>query len=328
MTSTFTLLEPKAFLADAIAAINTAEKRIFVLTMILDRDSTTEPFFTAIEQAAKRGIPVEMAADTFTYTELSGHFHLSSQFNEEIRAVMNIRRHLAKHGVHFNWLGNYASTLITGRTHSKWLVIDDVVYSFGGINLYKVGFSHTDFMIKTTDATIANRLLQEQTRILAADKAGHAYRSYSFGDEINRVLVDGGFLGDSIVYRRACRLITQSKRVTYVSQYCPTGKLGRLLKKVDSKLYFNPWNKADSMNAVFIRLASYFSGHVTNYTRDNYLHSKFILFELTTGEKVAITGSHNFANGGIWLGTREIALETRDPQLIAQLERFFRHHIA
>ena len=47
-----------------------------------------------------------------------------------------------------------------------------------------------------------------------------------------------------------------------------------------------------------------------------------MIFTLEDGSKVAITGSHNFAYTGVLLGTREIALETSDPKIIGQLEKF------
>ena len=46
------------------------------------------------------------------------------------------------------------------------------------------------------------------------------------------------------------------------------------------------------------------------------------------GSKVAITGSHNFAYTGVLLGTREIALETKDPSIIKQLESFIKKEVA
>ena len=65
----------------------------------------------------------------------------------------------------------------------------------------------------------------------------------------------------------------------------------------------------------------------TLYGRDQYLHAKFILFTMPDGSKVAITGSHNFMFGSVAFGTREIALETSDTAIIAQLEHFFKTHI-
>jgi cardiolipin synthase len=63
------------------------------------------------------------------------------------------------------------------------------------------------------------------------------------------------------------------------------------------------------------------------YTKEAYLHAKFIIFEMTDGRKIALTGSHNFVNGGVLLGTREIALQTENPQVIAELEGFLKKFV-
>jgi cardiolipin synthase len=70
-----------------------------------------------------------------------------------------------------------------------------------------------------------------------------------------------------------------------------------------------------------------FSKNKTLYTRDNYLHAKFIIFTMPDGKKIAITGSHNFMSESVIAGTREIALETHDKAIITQLESFFKTHI-
>ena len=112
-------------------------------------------------------------------------------------------------------------------------------------------------------------------------------------------------------------LAKAAKRITYVSQYCPTGRLSAYLKKADSRLYFNPWRTAKLPNSVIIRFGELFSGLASSYTRSTYLHAKFIIFDMPDGTRVALTGSHNFPRGGMWVGTREIALETTDKHIIA-----------
>jgi cardiolipin synthase A/B len=49
---------------------------------------------------------------------------------------------------------------------------------------------------------------------------------------------------------------------------------------------------------------------------------------MPSGEKIAITGSHNFSHSGVMFGTREIGLETSDPLVIDQLEQFHKTHVA
>ena len=42
---------------------------------------------------------------------------------------------------------------------------------------------------------------------------------------------------------------------------------------------------------------------------------------------MAITGSHNFVRGGVTLGTREIALQTKNPLVIDQIEAFIESQV-
>lgn len=322
------LLSPDEYLADAIDHITSATSRVSLLTMIIVEDEATHSLIDALCNAAKRGVSVTVAADMFTYTEIGGHFHLNTRHSKKVRHLTDMQNRLRKAGANFRWLGAVASSLINGRTHSKWLVVDDDVYAFGGVNLYELGIRNIDYMFRLKDSLLADRLASEAQRILDADHNNHAYRAHKFGDDVNCVLIDGGFAGDSIIYRHACKLAQKATHITYVSQFCPTGKLGRLLEKTDSTLYFNPWNQASSLNALAIRLGSALSGLKTNYSRQEYIHCKCMIFTLPDGSKRAITGSHNFSAAGVWLGTREVALETSDSHIIKQLERFIAKHIA
>jgi hypothetical protein len=53
-----------------------------------------------------------------------------------------------------------------------------------------------------------------------------------------------------------------------------------------------------------------------------------MLFELGSGKKVALSGSHNFSYRGVQFGTQEIALESRDEVLWEQLHNFVQKKIA
>lgn len=326
------LILPETYVKQATEEIKRATKRIALITMVIEHDQTTTELIDALCAAAERGVAVNVAADTFTYTEFQGSYIPSTHRSERVRDARALQKRFEAAGVHFQWLGKLSMIAFTGRTHIKWCVVDDMVYSFGGVNLNTQSVNNTDFMFEVKNEALASRIIAEQDRIIQADKSGHAYRSHRFGDDDNMVLLDGGFLGDSIIYRRACHLAERSKHVLLVSQYCPTGKLSRLLKKTDSALYFNHWTFSSSLNPggfnrFVIRIGMLTSRHKTKYTRDSYLHAKFIIFTLHNGTKVAITGSHNFVHAGVFLGTREVALETTNKKLISQLEHFFKQHV-
>jgi cardiolipin synthase len=78
---------------------------------------------------------------------------------------------------------------------------------------------------------------------------------------------------------------------------------------------------------VLIRTSMLVNRTATRYRRKQYLHAKCIVFYLKNGKRVAITGSHNFVWGGVMLGTREIALQTKSPHVIEQIEDFFHTHV-
>ena len=164
---------------------------------------------------------------------------------------------------------------------------------------------------------------------MGADKGGHASRSHQFtirgGDS---VLVDGGLFGDSIIYRRACRLAREAESIVLVSQYCPTGKLNRILRRKEAMVYFNHWRQAAWMNKIVIQIGMLFAKQHTHYRRTPYLHAKFIIFTMPNGQEIALTGSHNFMFGSGLMGTREIALETTDKKLIKQLKHFLDTHVS
>lgn len=323
------LLSSGDYLTEATKLITTAKHRVLFMSLMFTDDDATDEFVDALEAAAERGVSVHISADVFTYGELGGHFVPFKFFTKKSRATTTLVRRLTKKGIVFHWLGRVSVTPVNGRTHIKCLVVDDTVFSFGGVNLYGRDLTNNiDYMFMTKDDRLADDLAHEMNQITKADSGRYTYRSHKFSFGKHIVLTDGGFQGDSIIYRRACDLAEQASEVLLVSQYCPTGKLGRILKQKKSRLYFNPPELAGALNRAVIFTGMIFSRHKTLYKRARYLHAKFIIFTMADGKKIALTGSHNFVYGGVLLGTREIALETDDPSVIRQLERFFKSYVA
>ncbi|MBC7512761.1 phosphatidylserine/phosphatidylglycerophosphate/cardiolipin synthase family protein [Candidatus Saccharibacteria bacterium] len=327
--STPKLLVTADYISDAIKTITAAKQRVIFMSLMFTDDDATDDFVDALEAAAKRGVSVQIAADVFTYGELGGHFLPYKFYTKKSRATTRTVKELTKLGITFNWLGRFSVTPVTGRTHIKCLVVDDTVYSFGGVNLYGKDITgNSDYMFICKDARLADDLTHEFNQITKADRGRYTYRSHKFSYGKHTILTDGGFQGDSIIYRRVCELAREASDILLVSQYCPTGKLSRILKSKSSRLYFNPPQLAGPINKAVITLGMLFSQQKTSYTRDRYLHAKFMIFTMPGGNKIAVTGSHNFVYGGVLLGTREIALETDDPKIVRQLERFFETYVA
>lgn len=323
-----TLLLPLDYVATATEHINRAKSQVSFLCMMVTDGTATDALIDAMAAAAQRGVDVQVAADTFTYGELGGHFIPLKYYTKRSRSTTSMAKKLTKAGVRFTWLGRFSTLPFTGRTHSKILVVDDTVYSFGGVNLYDESLSYTDYMFQCKDPLLALELRDEISRLVKADGSNFSYRSHEFTtDKKNKVLIDGGFQGDSVIYRRVVQLTRQASSVLFVSQYCPAGKLARALKDTESQLYFNKPANASFWNKLIIGSNMFFSGATTLYARPAYLHAKFMIFTMPDGTKIAVTGSHNFAPGGVVFGTREIALETTDKKIIRQLERFFEDYV-
>jgi cardiolipin synthase len=296
--------------------------------MVIADHPATHNLIEALINAANRGVSVHVLADIFTYGEVSGSFLPLRYDSKGSRAATNMARRLKAAGVTFHWLGHGRITLFNGRTHSKWCVIDDTVFAFGGVNLYQDGIENVDYMFKMTDNTLATALADEQVRIQKAEHSSTNYASHTKSFDTFELLIDGGFIGRSVIYRRACELAQEATDITFVSQYCPTGKLSRILKTKPYRLYFNRPELATALNRFLLWFSRTVTGLRTEYKKDTYLHAKYIIFTLPDGSKTAITGSHNFAYTGVLFGTREVAIETKDPAVISQLEAFTKKHVA
>jgi len=322
------LISPSQYVKQAAEAMRHASKRVYVISMVVADHPNTHEFIQELEAAARRGVEVVMAADVFTFGEVSGGFLPLRYYSPGTKDTHRRVKALKKSGVKFSWLGRARITLFNGRTHSKWCIVDDEIFSFGGVNLYGSGIDQVDYMFRLSDPKLADRLVEEQKRIQHAERKSSNYPSvaYEHGDET--VLIDGGIIGQSVIYRRACELAEKATHITFVSQYGPTAKLLRILKKKDVSLYFNRTQQADGLNRIVLGITLFFTRLKTEYKNARYLHAKCLIFTMEDGSKVAITGSHNFAYTGVLLGTREIALETKDPSIIKQLESFIKKEVA
>ncbi len=321
------LLPAHEYIADVTNSVRAARRRVVMIALTISDEQETSALLDAVMDAARRGVDVRVAADVFTYADVAGTFLPRSYLTKRARKSMSLVRELQSFGVVFHWLGRDRGVIFRGRTHTKLCVVDDTSYSFGGVNVDDAGATNVDYMLRVDDPRLADDLVWLYSSIQKANikKVGHRSRSLKYGKD--RVLVDGGLVGDSIIYRHACKFAAKAERIVLVSQYCPTGKLGRLIKAVPHSFYFNPPENASGLNALLIRVSMMSSRTHTLYRREQYLHAKVILFYLPGGRKLAITGSHNFVKGGVSLGTREIALQTKNPHVIEQIERFLAERV-
>lgn len=322
------LLLPVEYIKHAAQAARSATDRIYILSMVIADHPETHELITELKNAASRGVKVVVAADIFTYGEVGGGFFPLRYYSHGTRSTNQMVRELKHAGVEFHWLGRGRITLFHGRTHNKWSVIDDTVFCFGGINLYDGGIQNVDYMFEHSSPKLANRLVEEQLRIQKAERNSTNFPSVVYEHNAMKVLIDGGIIGQSVIYRRIMELSVQATHITFISQYCPTGRLARVLRKKSTSLYFNQPKQASGLNKIVIQLGQWVTGLKSIYTRPVYLHAKCIIFTLEDGTKTAVSGSHNFAHTGVLLGTREIAIETDNQEIVSQLEQFINTEVS
>jgi cardiolipin synthase A/B len=322
------LVLPPEYVEQAAADVNKATKRVYLISMVIADHPETHELLEAMKKAAERGVSVTVSADVFTYGEVSGSFLPIKYYSPNAKLVTKMVKDLKAAGVKFRWLGHARATFLNGRTHDKWCIVDDTVYAFGGVNMYGESIRHTDYMFRLENAAIADRLANEQQRIIRIERASSNYPSVAHETPLGTILFDGGIITQSVIYRRAVELSREAAHILFVSQYCPTGKLARTLKTKDVTLYFNRPAQATYLNRLLNRWSIFISRLQNSYARQPYLHAKFMIFTMKDGSKIALTGSHNFAYTGVLLGTREVALETKEPAVIRQLEAFHKEHVA
>lgn len=317
------LLTIEEYFKDAAREITHAKSRVYTMTLAIAREERTEAFMKALIKSSERGLDINVAADTFTYSEFGGHFSPFKKRTERSKAATAFTEDLIKAGVEFTWLGgNHKINPFAGVTHIKWTVVDDIVYAFGGVNLYGKGAINQDYMFKISDKKLANILVSEQNKITTADQTPADYGGLAAKLDYGRLMIDSGKRGDSIIYDRAVELAEKAESILYVSQYCPTGELADYVKAKADKVYFNQPTQTSFSTSLLIRSSQLITGLRSSYKKPRYLHAKFIIFTMSDGSKIAMAGSHNFSYGGVRFGTREVVLETADKKIIAQLEKY------
>lgn len=322
------LVTSQAYTQRVLKAIQHAKKRVYVLALIIQQTEDSSEIITALTRAAHRGVEVNVVADFSTASYTSGHLNPYYGYVKQLRAARDLANRIRSANARFSWVGSRSPFLFAGRTHSKWIIADDVVFCFGGINLHTNFTGDLDYMFEQHDPLLANALASEHMSILRVESLDTAYKSLAVDVAQGTLLIDGGIPFDSIIYRRAVNLVRSSAHILMVTQYCPTGRIAHALKNVESGVYYNEPRTTDLFTNKLIQIGKLTTEIPNMYTRAPYIHAKFLIATNSEGKKTAITGSHNFISYGGMLGTREIALITEDPGMIAALENFYQSHIA
>ena len=321
----FELLGAEDYYKALLTEVPNAKKRIVIAAMVVLWGERSAPIFIMLKDAIKRGVKVTILLDN--YTRLPALYGLSpkSSRRERIKQTMHALEELSKLGAHVYCFGKIGFPPYKGRCHVKVTIIDDTSYSFGGVNFYDQAFAFTDYMFKSEQPKVADCLEQLVERI------GRTHPPLLDGEvpilKGTTILFDGGRPKRSLIYERACELAARAKRVHYLSQMTPSGQLAQLLHETNSVVYTNRPEQMlpiDSLGQAF-DLQRY---RIENqYKGQDFLHAKFILFELPGDKKALLSGSHNYSYRGVGFGTQEIALYSTNAELWEQLHAFLQKQV-
>ncbi|HSX01606.1 MAG TPA: phospholipase D-like domain-containing protein [Candidatus Saccharimonas sp.] len=311
--------------------LQTAKHRVVIVVHLFLWDDDTQPVFDALEAAARRGVQMQVVFDTFTrYSVTRGllpYNPLRSPDPKRLAATLAGFDRLRAAGAEVVELGSVGRfNPYRGRCHAKFSVVDDIAYCFGGTNLYREGITQSlDYMTRLEHAGLASELCATAATMAGGGLApDHRWRL----DAASELLVDHGQPRASIIYDQACAYAAQAKRVYYVSQFYPTGRLAGLLRRSDTTCYTNRPRHTTRHVAAMLIADRLKTGLTNHYRRDIFLHAKFILFELRDGTRALLAGSHNFSWPGVLFGTQEVAVASTDPKLWQALYDYLQSEVA
>ena len=329
---------PHQFLEDFAEQAGKAKKRIYLQSMLFEHGTLLGQLEPILIRKAKEGIDVRIHTDWVSQRYTEGNPNIIPPFYGARRKYMLALHHQSKllkdrltdAGVKItmtNQPGFLSRMLcIFKRNHKKLYIVDGISW-LGGVNLFDFALTMIDFMVKFTDPSFASLMAQEFSKV-NNKKPKHNY-SIDFNDDYD-VLVDAGIVGRSLIQNEAIKLIGQStESVIFASQFVPEGKLLKALLEASDRganitIITCPRSHEYFTKLPYKILYKIFRFKIKNKKnilllhQDRMVHAKLIIVD----KKSAIFGSHNLVSAGGTLGTEEIAVKTRDKELIKQLEDF------
>jgi len=314
--------------ADALAKnIPGARQRVVINAANFLWGGKLDAFIPLLREAADRGVEVRVVGDI--YSKFAAKVPRPNRGQSVIhpwRAITEINDDLQRHGVHITYVGKLGLNPYSRRIHSKITLVDDTIYTFGGVNFGDDMFTNHDYMLTMRDPILADRLY----RLIRDIEKNQPVPLPDLEEQLGgtaTLLFDGGTPGTSVIYDAACQVVASAKKVYYVSQMCPSGRLAKLLNATDNECYFIRPAQADPPANAALAFDQWRFRVKNLYQAPRYIHAKFILTEDKNGSKHVISGSNNFSWRGVAYGTKEIAVHSTDPALWQQLYDFLQRDI-
>lgn len=305
--------------------IPSAKRRIVIHAMVILWQPHTEIYIPLLHDALERGVEVRIVGDMFSKFQANLPKFARNDRGPRWGHTIAANSELQSRGAHIKYVGKIGLNPYKQRCHSKITIVDDTAYTFGGVNFYSGGFSFHDYMLEIKNQKLADRLYDLVREIEKFPRMADVTEKI---DGHNTLLFDGGTPGSSAIYDTACDIVVDAKKVYYVSQMCPSGRLAKLINSTDNHCYFVRPTQVDPPSNLALIFDKARFGIKNLYKGKQYIHAKFILTEGKDGTKHIVSGSNNFSWRGIAFGTKEIAVHSTDPELWQVLYNYMQEKIA
>lgn len=321
---TFNVITAADYYTALLEQIPAARKRVVIHSMGILWGPKSEAVLPLLHDALDRGVEVRIVGDIYSKVEANLPRLRRGDGTPRWSHTLAVNTELRAHGAHISYIGKIGFNPFKGRCHSKVTIIDNNVYTFGGVNFTSGSFANHDYMLATKNTSLTDQLYV-LIREIEKDQ-----RLVDFRESItdtSTLLFDGGTPYTSIIYDTACEIVSQAKRVYYVSQMCPSGRLAKHITATENYCYFNRPSQAEPPLSLVLPIDRLIHGITNRYKGKRYIHAKFILCENHNGTTHLLSGSNNFSWRGVAYGTKEIALHSTDPKLYQQLYHYMHHEV-
>lgn len=325
--TTWTLIKGYDYPRHLSGAINQSSRRVVLTALVGFYDPSTKPIFDAAREALKRGVKVHLVFDALGLFPLStGPIIPKWSYFAQRSKTVSMYQEFRELGAQVTILNSHRRVqpnIFAHRFHAKMAVVDDVTYSFGGLNLCDESFRAADYMLNRRDVLLSDHM----EKLMADFSHGHIKQDMSIEiDSGEAILFDAGNPKVSLIYSTAQQLTRQASKVWYVSKMCPGFQLAADLLATENFCYFNTTQQSSFPTNIAQAIDSKRAGVSNLYTGEAYIHGKFMLFEMRDGSRISLTGSHNFSWRGVKYGTQEIALLSKNTSLWSRLYAYLHEY--
>ncbi len=330
----FDVLSPMEFLTDIEQEAKFAKKRIWAQAMEVEPGEVVGRLLTIVENAAENGLDARMNVDYYSLMVTDGvpnflPIIVSRKWRKRLRIRKEAFQKIKDKGgkVAFvnkpTLLEKFIYTM--GRNHMKIFIIDDIAW-IGGVNFADGYFKRQDIMVKIKDDAIVEPIAKVFMKVhegtLRYDETLRARHNAT-------LFIDSGQTGKSVILDCAVRMVEKADHLVQIATaFIPDSVFLDALVNAENRgvrieLAVPPpgrtigvYRIVNKMSQIQMRLRN---THFTIYYEQNPVHAKILLVD----RAIALLGSHNFSSKGVIMRTAELALQSSDTHLIANLSDFY-----